>query len=214
MAVTGLILVGFVVGHLLGNLTVYLGPDWINAYAQHLRELGPFLWLARIALLAAVGLHIGSSVVLTLENRSARPIGYGKYTPEGTSFAARTMAVSGGLLFFYIVYHLLHFTFRVTHPEISHHLDAAGRHDVYNMVVLSFQNIYISTLYIVAMIFLCAHLEHGISSMFQSLGLVNEKHVPLLGWISRAFSVLLFIGYASIPFSIYMGWIKPVGVVS
>ena len=211
MAVTGLMLFGFVLAHLAGNLLIFGGPDALNGYAQHLRDLGPLLWIARLVLLAAVLLHILTAVQLTLENKKARPVPYHRKQAIQTTYAARTMAFSGIIVLAYILYHLLHFTFGVTHPEISHGVDSHGHHDVYRMVVLSFRQPVIALAYVAAMALLCLHLSHGFKSLFQSLGLNNEKLEPCLCKISRALAVLIFAGYSSIPLSVLLGFVKPAG---
>ena len=209
MAITGLMLVGFVIMHLLGNLTLYFGPDGINAYAEMLDHLGELLWVARAGLIAAVILHILLAVSLTLENRAARPVGYAVKRSLHTTYAARTMAISGILLTVFIVYHLMHFTFRVTHPALSHLTDAAGRRDVYHMVVLSFQDPCLTAGYILAMALLCSHLSHGVGSFLQSLGLNDERLLPVVEKIGRLLAAALFVGYASIPATILLGLVKP-----
>ncbi len=112
VAVTGIILMVFVVGHLLGNLQIFLGPDWINGYAQHLRDLGPLLWVVRGVLIVAVALHIYFTILLAIENRRARPAGYVKSEPVKATFASRHMVVSGLVVLAFIIFHLLHFTGR------------------------------------------------------------------------------------------------------
>ena len=213
MAVTGLMLLGFVVGHLLGNLSIFLGPNGINEYAVHLKSLGPLLWVARIILLAAVGLHIVSAIALVQENRKARPVPYAKQTPIQTTYAARTMVISGFIILAFIIYHLLHFTFRVTHPDISALHDSHGRHDVYTMVVRSFQQPLVAGFYILAQLLLASHLSHGISSLFQSLGLRDERFVKCLKKAGCAIALLIFTGYCSIPVCSLLGILKT-GVAS
>jgi len=205
MAVTGLILFGFVIGHLLGNLTIFGGPDALNAYAKKIRDLGPFLWVLRSGLILAVILHIVSAVCLTLENKKARPNNYVVKKSQTTTYAARTMAVSGLIVLAFIVYHLLHFTFRVTHPAISNLSDVHGHHDVYSMVVLSFQNGWLSASYIIAMVLLCSHLNHGFWSMFQSVGLLCEKNTTQIKIGSTLFALIIFMGYISIPLAVLVG---------
>ncbi len=205
MGLTGLLLVGFVILHLSGNLLIYLGPEALNAYAKKLRDLGPLLWLVRLVLLTAVVVHIWLSIVLTRENRAARPIGYAMQRSARTTYAARTMMLSGLLLFAFIVYHLLHFTFRVTHPQLLHLTDALGRDDVYAMVVLSFQDPVLVAGYVIAMALLCMHLSHGIASFVQSLGLNDERFLPVLERISRLTAAALFVGYSSIPLAVWLG---------
>ena len=212
MALTGLVLLGFVIVHLAGNLLVFAGPEALNAYAAKLRHLGALLWAARLVLAAAVVIHIWLSVVLSRENRAARPIGYARQQLARTTLGARTMMLSGILLLVFLIYHLLHFTFRVTHPDISHLTDALGRHDVYSMVVLSFQDPLLVAAYVVAMALLCLHLSHGIASWCQSLGLNNERTLPLTERAGRLMAWAIFLGYSSIPVSIYAGFVKPGGL--
>ena len=211
MGLTGLILLGFFIMHLAGNLLVYLGPEALNAYAKKLRDMGPLLWVARATLLAAVLVHAWLAIVLTRENRAARPIRCAVSRAAHTTAAARTMMVSGLLLTAFIVYHLLHFTFRITHPEIAHRVDALGRHDVFAMVVFSFQDPVLVLAYVVAMALLCLHLSHGVASWCQSLGLNNERALPLLERLGRLIAWAIFLGYSSIPVSIYMGLVTARG---
>ncbi len=208
MAITGLVLVGFVVMHLLGNLLIFRGPEALNAYAAKLRHLGGVLWIARLILLAAVAVHIVMAIVLTRENRSARPIAYAVKRTVETTYAARTMIVSGVALTVFIFYHLLHFTFRVTHPDISHLSDPLGRHDVYAMVVRSFHDPFLALGYVASMLLLCAHLSHGVGSFLQSLGLNNKRWLAVVTRAGWMLAVLLCAGYASIPAAILLGWVR------
>jgi len=208
MAVTGLLLIGFVIMHLLDNLTIYLGPDAFNGFAAQLQRLGPLLWLMRAGVLAAVLLHIISSILVTAENRRARPIGYRVQRTIHTTVAARTMMVSGLLLIGFIVYHLLHFTFLVTNPEVAHLVDAQGRHHVYAMVVLSFRQLPIAAAYIAAMGCLAMHLSHGIASAFQTLGLTTEAWIPRLARIGHFVAFAVFVGYSSIPVAVLSGVLR------
>ena len=136
MAVTGLVLVGFVIAHMAGNLLMFAGKDAFNEYAATLQSLGGILWAARIILLGAVLLHIVSAIRLTRQNAEARPVAYRVVKPEVSSYATRTMRVSGFILLAFIVYHLLHFTAGVADPAIFK-LKEAG--DVYDMVVKGFE---------------------------------------------------------------------------
>jgi succinate dehydrogenase / fumarate reductase cytochrome b subunit len=210
VALTGVILILFVTGHLLGNLQIFLGPEWINAYSQHLRDLGPLLWLIRAFLLAAVILHIYFTILLAIENRRARPEPYIDRQYVKASWASRHMVVSGLVLLAFVVYHLAHFTFRATDSRFSLlKLDALHRYDVYSMMVYGFQNVYVSSFYIVGLFLLTLHLTHGSSSFFQSLGVNNQKLTPRLAIGGRIFAWLLFIGYTSIPVAVLLGFIKP-----
>jgi succinate dehydrogenase / fumarate reductase, cytochrome b subunit len=210
VALTGVILILFVIGHLLGNLQIFLGPEWINAYSQHLRDLGPLLWLIRAFLLAAVILHIYFTILLAIENRRARPEPYIDRQYVKASWASRHMVVSGLVVLAFIVYHLAHFTFRATDPRFwLLKPDALHRYDVYSMMVYGFQNVYVSSFYIVGLFLLTLHLTHGSSSFFQSLGVNNQKLTPRLAIGGRIFAWLLFIGYTSIPVAVLLGFIKP-----
>lgn len=208
MAASGLALVGFVIMHLLGNLLVFRGSDALDDYAEKLRHLGPLLWGARAFLLAAALLHIKTSMELAVENRRARPQGYRMKRDAETTPAARTMLVSGLLVLAYLVYHLLHFTFRVTNPDVSHVVDSQGRQSVYAMVVLSFRKPPIAFAYLAGMTLVCLHLSHGVASAFQTLGLTNERAITLLSWGSRLFAFVIFFGYVSIPCAVFFGWIR------
>ena len=205
MALTGMALFGFVIAHLLGNLQVFLGQDQYNAYAAALKGLPELLWPARLGLLAAVLLHIVSGLRLAALNQAARPVGYAQKRYTKASFTSRNMTVSGLLLLSFIVYHLLHFTFGLTHPEAAHLTDAKGRHDVYSMFIMGFQNVYVSIAYIVAMVCLGLHLEHGASSMFQSLGLNHPRYNPLLQMIGPVFAVIIVLGNISMPIAVLLG---------
>lgn len=213
VAVTGLLLLGFVFGHLAGNLLIFAGPEALNAYAKKLRDLGWLLWAMRIGLIATVLVHILVSIQLARENRAARPIGYAMQRRRETTLAGRTMVLSGLVLLVFIVYHLLHFTFRITHPELAHLTDALGRHDVYTMVVRSFHSLPLSAFYIVAMALLTLHLSHAVSSSAQTLGLSNERTLRRLGLVSKLIAVLIFVGYSVIPVAILLGMMPTGGGV-
>lgn len=211
MAISGLLLFGFVVMHMLGNLQIFLGPEPINAYAKFLKSNLELLWPARIGLLALAILHITTAAQLVIENRAARPERYGHTRPPvATSFASRTIAISGLIIFAFIVYHLLHFTFGVTDPNFLTLKDPTDplRHDVYRMMVLGFSNVWVSLFYIIAMGLLCLHLGHGVGSLFQSLGLRNKTYVRLIHRFSKAAALVIFIGNASMPIAVLTGIVK------
>ena len=208
VAVTGVVLIVFVIGHLLGNLQIFLGPDWVNSYAEHLRELGPLLWAIRIFLLVNVLLHIFYTISLAIENRRARPVRYKRKDNVKATFASRSMALSGLIVLAFILYHLAHFTVRVTDPRfLLLKADPLNRYDVYSMMVYGFQNIYVSAFYVVGMFLLALHLSHGTSSFFQSLGLNDEKLTPKLAAAGRILAWLIFIGYTSIPVAVLLHFI-------
>ena len=210
VAGTGVILILFVIGHLLGNLQIFLGPEWINAYSQHLRDLGPLLWLIRVFLLITVILHIYFTILLAIENRRARPEPYIDRQFVKASWASRHMVVSGFVVLAFIIFHLLHFTARKFNPQFPLlKLDPLNRSDVYSMMVYGFQNVYVSSFYIVGLFFLTLHLTHGSSSFFQSLGLNNQRLTPRLAIGGRIVAWLLFVGYTLIPIAVLLGYIKP-----
>ncbi len=205
MAITGVILFGFVVGHLLGNLQIFLPPEHINHYAATLRSLPALLWGARITLLISVGLHIWSSWQLWLLQREARPIGYVKKTNLNSTYASRTMMWSGPIILAFVIFHLLHLTFGTIHPG-----GPFDEHNVYNNVVTGFQVWPVSLFYIIAMIMLCYHLYHGLWSMFQTLGLSHPVYTPWLRALAKIVAILIAVGNISIPVAILAGFIKPV----
>jgi succinate dehydrogenase / fumarate reductase, cytochrome b subunit len=210
VAGTGVILILFVIGHLLGNLQIFFGPDWINGYSQHLRDLGPLLWLVRIFLLVTVIVHIYVTIRLAIDNRRARPERYLERDYVKATFASRHMVMSGLIVLAFILYHLAHFTVRVTDRRFALlKADPLGHYDVYSMMVYGFQNIYVSGFYVVGLFLLTLHLSHGSSSLFQSLGLNNQKLTPRLATAGRVFAWLLFAGYTSIPVAVLLGLVKP-----
>ncbi|MEI8313094.1 MAG: succinate dehydrogenase cytochrome b subunit [Verrucomicrobiota bacterium] len=211
VALTGICLVLFVTGHLLGNFTIYLGPDWLNAYALHLQSLGPILWVIRLGLLGVVGAHILFTMLLWKENQAARPKKYIASDPIQTTVFARTMRLSGLCVLAFIVFHLAHFTLQIVDPSFKHletTLDGHQVHDVYKMVVVGFSNIPVSLLYIGGLFLLTLHLSHGIGSLFQTLGITNRSTRPLIEIVTKAYAWLLFLGYISIPLSVLTGIVK------
>jgi succinate dehydrogenase / fumarate reductase cytochrome b subunit len=206
MGLTGLALFGFVIGHMVGNLQIFMGQEKINAYAAMLKSVPKLLWVARIGLLVCVGLHIWAASQLVRENRAARPSRYEVNDPTVTTFASRTMIWSGLIVFAFIVYHLFDFTIA---PEYTGH-DAKDRHDVFKMIILGFSNPFSSIFYIIANGLLCIHLSHGVKSLFQSLGFSTGQ---FRGWFNR-FAVLIawviFIGNTSIPAAVLLGFGKEV----
>jgi succinate dehydrogenase / fumarate reductase cytochrome b subunit len=209
VAATGVVLLGFIIGHLLGNLQIFLGPDWINSYAEHLQNLGPLLWIIRAFLLANVILHIWFTIGLAIDNRRARPEAYARKTHVKATFASRYMWLSGLVVLAFIVYHLAHFTFVVADPRLATlKPDALHRHDVYSMMVYGFRNIIVSAFYVLAMFLLMLHLTHGASSFFQSLGWNDKRTTPRLARLGRIFAWLIFIGYTSIPVAVLLNLVQ------
>jgi len=210
VAVTGVVLIAFVIGHLLGNLQIFLGPDWVNSYAEHLRALGPLLWIIRAFLLVNLLVHIFFTISLAIENRRARPVHYTKKDYVKATFASRSMALSGLIVLAFILYHLAHFTVRVTDPRfLLLKADPLNRYDVYSMMVYGFQNPYASAFYVIGLFLLTLHLTHGTSSFFQSLGLNDQKLTPRLAAAGRILAWLIFVGYTSIPVAVLLHLLKP-----
>jgi succinate dehydrogenase / fumarate reductase cytochrome b subunit len=203
MALSGVVWVGYVVGHLIGNLQIFAGPEKINAYAEYLHHAPALLWGTRIVLATAILVHVIASTDLALRNLAARPIGYARKRYLATSYAARTMIWSGPILLLFIVYHLAHLTFGLT-PEFGY-----DPHDVYSNVVRSFQIRWLVVLYVVAQLALCAHLYHGAWSFLQTLGANHPQYDALRQRIAAAAAAAIFVGYVSIPISVMAGVLRP-----
>ena len=208
MAITGLGLFLFVIGHMIGNLQVFLGPEAINRYGHFLQTTPEILWPARIGLLFIVFIHIAAGLALTFENRQARGQQYEIKRVVDASKASRTMIWSGCVIFSFVAFHLAHYTLLIIHPEFRNLHDASGRHDIYRMLVLGFQNEAVSVFYVISIGLLCWHLSHGVGAMFQSLGLKNEVYAERIDRCSQVIAMLLFLGYASIPVSVLAGVIQ------
>ncbi|MEM7584212.1 MAG: succinate dehydrogenase cytochrome b subunit [Acidobacteriota bacterium] len=208
MAVTGVILFGFVLSHMAGNLKVFQGPEKLNAYAEGLRELGKpilghgeLLWILRFGLLAAVGLHILSAWQLTQISRKARPVGYAKSKPQAATYASRTMRYGGVIILFFVIYHLLHLTVGNVHSDFKHG-------DVYHNLVIAFQNPLLAGVYILAVTALGFHLYHGLWSMFQSLGWSGPRFNAFRRQFAIAFAVIVTLGFISVPIAIVTGFVS------
>lgn len=204
MAVTGLIMVLFVVGHLLGNLSIFNGPDGINAYAEKLRALAPVLWGTRVVMVISVVLHAVLAVQITLENNAANPTRYAVQRNLRATFSGKTMIWTGLILAAFIVYHLAQFTLHLT-PGLVLGDDAKGRFDVFGMVVQQFRLVPVAAIYVVGMIALFLHLKHGIQSTFQTLGWSNATLLPKYGLVGKALAGILLVGFGAIPLLILAG---------
>jgi len=204
MSLTGLAMVGFLFGHLTGNLLVFLGPDAINDYTENLHSLPALVWGTRFIMLGAILVHIMTAKKLTALNRQASPEKYAVAHSVTATKASRTMAPSGIFIFIYIAYHLAHYTFKVTNPEFS----KLGHFDTYSMMMLGFQTWWISAFYIAAIVSLGFHLSHGFKSAFQTLGLNHHKYQKLINLSGPAVSVIISGGFISIPLAIMLGVIK------
>ncbi len=202
MAVTGVIWFGFVIAHLLGNLQVYLGPGYLDAYGKLLRQNMGLLWTARLVLIASVAAHIIAAVQLARTQQKARPTPYVMRTPTKSSYASRTMYWSGPILAAFIAYHILHFTTGTLH--FNGFVEGA----VHANLVRGFQNPLASAFYIVAMSMLGMHLYHGIWSLFQTLGVHHPKYMALFKKGAKVFAIALAAGNISIPVSVLLGIIR------
>ena len=197
MAVTGIMLVGFVFVHMLGNLQMFSGADAMNGYSAFLKSTGELLWVARAGLLAAVVLHIISAYQLTMINRAARPVDYARREPAVSTLASKTMRWGGVLLLFFIVYHLNHFTTGWFHPAFSH----TG---VYGNVIVGFRSGWVVTLYVVAMAFLGLHLFHGAWSGFRTLGLAKPSLSPIQRSFALWLAIVVWAGFTAVPLAVYL----------
>lgn len=207
MAVTGVMLFGFVLTHMVGNLKLYFGPEKINGYAEGLRELGApllshgdALLIARLGLIAAVVLHIYAAASLTLVNRRARAHGYARKSPQAATYASRTMRYGGLIILAFVIYHLMHFTWGNVHGDF-----VPG--DVYHNVVSGFQNPLISGFYILAQLALGLHLYHGLWSMLQTLGLNGPRLNGLRQPFAASFAAIIVLGNISLPLSVLAGFV-------
>jgi succinate dehydrogenase / fumarate reductase cytochrome b subunit len=207
MALTGVILFGYVVAHLLGNLQIFAGPDQINIYAAFLHNPANavLLWFARGALLVAVILHVVASLQLWKLKRDARPVAYIKKDDPAANYASRTMMWSGPIVAAFVIFHVLHLTAGAVVP-----LQEIGPNapNVRANVIAGFSNPAISAFYIVAMILLCMHLYHGLWSMFQSVGFSHPRYTPKLKKGAAIFAILIAIGNCSIPIAVMAGLVK------
>lgn len=201
MAVSGFVLFGFLIAHMLGNLQVFLGRAVMNHYAESLRANMALLWAARIILLVMVALHIWASVALALLKKEARPVGYVKGGNVQASYASRTMMWSGPIILAFVIFHLLHLTTGTVHPEFVE-LDA------YDNVVNGFLVIPVSIFYIIAMVLVGLHLSHGIWSMFQSLGFSHPRYTPMIKTFAAVFSWILIAGFISVPIAVLTGLVR------
>ncbi|HLI26318.1 MAG TPA: succinate dehydrogenase cytochrome b subunit [Chloroflexota bacterium] len=208
MAVTGLVLFGFVFLHMVGNLKIYFGREEINTYSEFLRVVGyPLvpheyaLWAARLVLLACVALHIWAAYEVSRQDLAARPVGYAQRKYLAATYASRTMRWSGVIIGLFVVYHLLHYTTGTLHPRF-----VPG--DVYGNMVIGFQNPLASAVYIVAMIFLGLHLYHGVWSMAQTLGWRSRRSDRLWRGFASLMAVGITLGYISIPIAVLLGLVR------
>jgi succinate dehydrogenase / fumarate reductase cytochrome b subunit len=203
MAVTGLIMVAYLITHVVANLLVFQGPENINAYSRFLHGTGGALWAARAVLLAALGLHVVAATQLTLRSRVARPVRYaGGRTPQAATLASRTLRWGGVLILVFLVYHLLHFTLGTAHTSFV-------EGDPYHNVATGFYNPVVVLFYELALVAVGLHLYHGIWSSGRTLGVSQPSPYPLRRQLALVLSVLLWAGFAVIPLAVYGGLVRP-----
>lgn len=211
VALTGLALVLFLAGHLSGNLLVFVGREAFNDYAYFLHHVfhGAGVWIARIGLLVTVVLHVAATISLTRENRAARE-SYAHPATIQTTKSSKLMIWSGLTILAFVVYHLMHFTVHIGNTYETYvdpeHLAKTGleRMDAWKMVIDGFSVWYVVLFYLIAMTLLCSHLSHGVQAMFQTLGLRSKKSAPMITAISKAYAVLIYLGFISIPIAIFI----------
>src|SRR5690349_2890028 len=203
MGVTGLIGVGFVILHSLGNLLIFQGSTALNSYSRLLKSSAELLWALRITLIVAVTLHVIAAVQLTRQSRAARPTGYVKRETQVATVASRTMRWGGALLLIFIVFHILHFTTGTIRPA-----GVFSHEDVYTNVVSSFRVWWVALFYVVAMIALGFHLFHGAWSSMRSVGVSPPSPRPLHRRLSLAIAVLVWAAFTAVPVAVFTGLVR------
>lgn len=213
VAITGIVLVGFLAGHLSGNLLMFVGADAFNGYAEFLHTMlhGAGVWIARIVLLTCLVLHVAATIGLVRANKTAKGKNYEKKETSTASGSSRIMIWSGLTILAFVVFHLLHYTVRVDATLAAHadNPDAFGNsNDAYRMVIVGFKNVAVSLFYIIAITLLCSHLSHGVASIFQTLGLRTRKNSGMINCIAKGYTALIWIGFVSIPVAVLADFIK------
>jgi succinate dehydrogenase / fumarate reductase cytochrome b subunit len=206
MALSGIVLLGFVLGHMVGNLKLFLGPTHLNEYAEWLRTLGEpalprtvLLWGVRIGLIAAFAFHIIAAAQLTRMNHQSRPVKYQSHRDYvAANFASRTMRWTGVIVGLFVIFHLFDLTWGQANPDFV-------RGDVYDNVIASFERVPVAIIYIVANLALAFHIFHGAWSMFQSLGWNNPKFNQWRRGFAIAFATVIAIGNVSMPLLVVTG---------
>jgi len=214
VALTGAILVGFVIVHMAGNLQIYGGPDLINHYGHFLKSNKLVLWSFRLFLLGTVCVHIWAAISLAVQNKKARPEAYQKPNTIQATLASVTMVITGSIILAFIIFHLLHFTTQTIDPSFQQLWTRIGDAgplvpDIYTMMIKGFSNPFVSAFYILSMALLSFHLSHGIGSIFQTLGWRTKHTQVVTDNIGRVIAVVVFLGMSSIPAAILLGLVKP-----
>ena len=206
VAATGIVLILFVIGHVSGNMTIYVGQSALNNYA-HFLQASPMLWVVRLTMLAIVLLHIALGIAVTSENRIAKPETRHAGYPWYLRLYQRRMIISGLVLLVFVVSHVAHLTLGAGVGEVFHLKDAGGHVDVYSRVVSVFQNSWIAWAYIVAMLLLAMHLKHTVRAVFQTLGFFRENYFEFFEFLSWVVTMAVVGGFISIPLSVQLGWL-------
>lgn len=208
MAVTGVIVFGWIFLHMIGNLKLYMGPEHMNEYGRWLRTIASpavpesgALWITRVVLIVAIVFHVHAAYALTVMNREARPVAYHDREYVTGTYAARTMRWGGVIILLFIIYHLLHLTTGHAHRDFV-------PEDPYHNVVSGFQVWWVSAVYIIANLALGLHLYHGLWSMFNSVGFTHRRFNPWRRHFATAFAVLITAGNLSFPLAVLTGIVK------
>ncbi len=207
VALSGLGLFGFVIMHMLGNWQIFLGPDALNSYAYLLKSNPQILWPARIGLLVIILVHVGATFKIKSRNRKARPDGYASEKSLTSTWASRHMMLTGLVILAFTLFHLAHYTLMLVDPSFADLHDAMGRHDVYTMVVTGFSNPFVAGFYIFAIILLGLHLSHGLSSIWQTLGINNKVWRPYLQKLGCLIALFIVLGNIAMPIAVLAGLI-------
>ena len=201
MAVTGIVLVGYILAHVTANLLIFAGPAALDAYAAKLRAVPVLLWGVRILLLVSVVLHVVAAAQLTVRSRAARPTPYHRFEQQASSAASRTMRWGGVALLLFLVYHILHFTTGQAHPDFVHLAP-------YHNVTTAFRTWWVAAIYVAAMLALAMHLYHGTWSMLQTLGIEHPRVNPARRRLATAIAVLVPLGFVTVPIAVLIGVIR------
>lgn len=201
MAVTGIVLVGYILAHVTANLLIFAGPSAIDAYAAKLRTLPLLLWAVRVLLFVSVVFHVVAATQLAVRARAARPTPYQRLEPQASSAASRTMRWGGVALLLFLVYHILHFTTGQAHPDFIHLAP-------YHNVTTAFRVWWVAAIYLAAMFALAMHLYHGTWSMFQTLGIEHARVNPARRRLATMIAVLVPLGFVSVPIAVLFGVLR------
>ena len=197
MAVTGVVLTGWIIGHVLGNVLIFRGPGAVNQYAALLKSNMALLWGLRVFMFVTLVLHVVAAVQLVRQQRAARPVGYTRQVPQESTFASRTIRWGGLLLALFLIYHILHLTTGTVHPAFNHT-------DVYSNMVLGLRVPWVAAIYLVAVAALGLHLYHGMWSVFQSLGFAGSAISPVRRRLATGIAIFVYIGFTAIPLAILL----------